>query len=142
MANYQKRKGRNYYAQVKSMDERGMTKKSSFESKYLNEGDNKGFPICWGFKKAGRGNGVIKLYARPYSKTKWHKAKQGKAMTHCNLFVTLTNSTTGMVQKTSGLFCKETGKLVISELGLVGSPEGRGVTASGKTAKGYFGKIG
>jgi hypothetical protein len=115
-------------------------KKSSFEFKMVEvDGSKDKMPLCWGFKKAGKGNGIIKLYARPYAKSKLTESGNGNVF--CNLFVTLTNSTTGQVTKTSGLFNMTTKKLVITELGLVGSTNGRGKSAGGKTLKGYFGKL-
>lgn len=110
-------------------------KKSGFEVKYLTDGKNKGLPICWGWRKTRLG--IQKLYARPYKKTKVWKGASGK--THVSLFVTLTSD--AGETRTTGFFCKETGKLSLKSMGLVGSTNGGGKTAGGKMSKGFFGKI-
>ena len=55
--------------------------------------------------------------------------------------VEVSNSTLGTSQTYWCVMQKESKKIVIKELGLVISPNGSGVTASGKRVTGYFGKI-
>lgn len=98
-------------------------KKSGYKVKFI---DGKPFISAW--KKAGRG-AILVAYARPYKNTKEKVSEQGK--TWFNLFVTITNSQTAVVTKTSGMFCKEDKRLYIKDLNLIGSTAGRG---------GYFGK--
>jgi len=115
-------------------------KKSSFGFKMMEvEGKKEKMPVCWGFKKAGKGNGIVKLYARPYEKSKISESDTGTKWV--NLFVTLTNPTLGTVTKTNGMFDLNQKRLIISDMGLIGTTNGRGTSASGKTLKGYFGKI-
>lgn len=99
-------------------------KKSGCTLRIMSDGS----PILSGWK-AGR-TGMLSLYARPYKGTKKIVSKSGKEW--LNLFVTITNRNTMQVQKTSGLFNKQNGKLYIKELNLIANPKApRG---------GYFGK--
>lgn len=111
-------------------------KKSGFGFKAV---DRKGLStfVCWGWKK--NRNGIIKIYAQPYSKTKKVKSKANNVF-H-NLMVKVTNTSTGQQNIVSGMFNETTRKLTIPELGWVGSPNGGGQTASGKLSKGTLTKI-
>lgn len=111
-------------------------KKSGYEFRMVkNDGEKDPLPICWGWRKTRFG--IQKMYAKPYKKTKIVTTQTGNQQ--INLFVILT-SDAGII-KTSGMFNMTTKKLSILELGLVGSPNGQGRTASGKLSKGFFGKI-
>ena len=85
-------------------------------------------PIISGWKS--QSNGMLQLYARPYSGTKITESKTGK--TWCNLFVTITNKLTMSVTKTSGLLDMDENKLYIKEFNLIANPK----APNG----GYFGK--
>lgn len=77
---------------------------------------------------------LVQMYARPYKGTKTVASSdpRSKGYHWTNLFVTLTNTKTGEIQKLGGLFCEETKRLYIKELNLVANPRApRG---------GYFGK--
>jgi hypothetical protein len=87
-----------------------------------------GAVILSGWKKSK--SGYVKMYARPYSKSKVRTSKTGKEW--MNVFVTLTNVSTMQVTKTSGLLDMSNHKLYISELNLVANPS----APNG----GYFGK--
>lgn len=81
--------------------------------------DKDGTVILSGWKASRQG--LLSVYARPYSGTKEHVgAQRGKH--YLNYFVTIVNKNTGHETKTSGLFCMETGKLHIPQLNWVMNP--------------------
>ena len=80
---------------------------------------------------ASREKGLIKVYARPYSKTKVTESKSGKRW--ANLFVTITFLKTGQIINTSSLLDIDGKRLYVKELGMIATKAGRG---------GYFGQGG
>lgn len=138
--NYNQRSNYNQRQNSNKMNNQQI-KKSSYSVKMMKiDSFKEPVPFCSGFKRAGKGNGIIELYARPSKKkSKILTGKQnGRKM--ILLFVTLTNSTLGTIQHTWGMFHFDTQRLIIDELNLIGSPKGQGVTGTGKKVKGYFGK--
>lgn len=90
-----------------------------------------------GWKKTR--NGLLSIYARPYKKTKVSISHKGHR--HHNLFVEITNTTTGQVQKHSGMFNETTKYLIIEKIGWLCTPNGSGVTRSGKRVTGTITRI-
>lgn len=115
---YRRSYGNNYgggYGLNYSGSKRPQKKHSGCKLKMMSDGA----PIisAWNYS---RGAGLLAVYARPYKGTKKSESKNGN--TYLNLFVTLTNKRTRQITKTSGLFCLETKKLVISDFSLVCNP--------------------
>lgn len=108
-------------------------KSSGFSVKIKEDGA----VICSGWKKTRQG--LVKLYARPSKGTHESKSeKSGKRW--LNLFVTITNTGTAQVLKTSGMYDVAAKKLHIKEFGWIGTLNGSGHTRSGKMAYGYLGR--
>lgn len=84
-------------------------------------------------------NGLMTASAFPVDQTE-HIGDKSKN-TFIRMAVEIKNADLGTRQTYWCLMQKESKKIVISELGLVISPNGNGVTSSGKRVTGYFGKI-
>jgi hypothetical protein len=67
-----------------------------------------------------RSRGMITAYARPYKGTKFVDSGRGKQW--ANYFVTITNTRTMQVTKTSGMFDVDTNRVYIKDLNMVMSP--------------------
>lgn len=84
-------------------------------------------------------NGLMTASAFPVDQTE-HIGDKGKN-TFIRMAVEVKNADLGTSQTYWCLMQKESQKITIKELGLVISPNGRGMTSSGKRVTGYFGKI-
>ena len=84
-------------------------------------------------------NGLMTASAFPVDQTE-HIGEKGKN-TFIRYAVEVKNADLGTSQTYWCLMQKESRKITIKELGLVISPNGNGVTSSGKRVTGYFGKI-
>ena len=84
-------------------------------------------------------NGLMTASAFPVDQTE-HIGDKSKN-TFIRYAVEVKNADLGTSQTYWCLMQKESQKITIKELGLVISPNGRGVTAGGKRVTGFFGKI-
>lgn len=83
-------------------------------------------------------SGLQTLSMNPLDGTE-HVGKE-KGKTHIVYIGKLINKSAGTITTVLGSYQKESGKLVLNDLGLVVSPNGHGKTKSGKVVKGYFGR--
>lgn len=89
-----------------------------------------GKPIVYGWNYSKQ-RGLISFIASPYKGTKDHTSKSGKVWQ--NWVVKITNKRTLQETLTSGLFDKQTRKLILKQQGMVANPNARN--------GGYFGKF-
>lgn len=74
--------------------------------------------LIWGWRLS-KGQ-MFSLYARPYKGTKIRESKSGKKW--ANLFVTITNKSTGVITNTSGLYDLNRERLYIKSLNQIANP--------------------
>lgn len=115
-------------------------KKSGVKYTLIRKGKYEGCPYpmvnAWRVTRLG---GLVTASGGPINGAVEHKAKtSGKH--YVPYLITIVNRATGGMQKYPCLYCVETKKIVIKELGWVISPNGSGVTRSGKSVTGYFGR--
>lgn len=121
-------------------NERPRYKRSGAKFTPIRKGKYEGCPYpfvnAWRVTKRG---GLVTASGGPINGAVEHKAKtSGKH--YVPYLITIVNRATGGMQKYTCLYCVETKKIVIKELGWVISPNGSGVTRSGKSVTGYFGR--
>lgn len=132
---------------------------SSYNSNYRNNNYQQNSSSAPQFKKSGAKYSTITKGKNMggTSISAWRKTKSGLIIAKCfpvsaevytsktgkeflRYAVDVSNSSMGTSKTYWCLYCLQTKKLVIKELGLVISPNGSGRTASGKSVTGYFGR--
>lgn len=116
---------------------RPVTKKSGAEYTRIKKGKNEGQMAVNAWRKTRFG--IQTASAMPVGGGQVHESQKGNEF--IRYAVEVANKTLGTSQTYWCLMNTKTQMIVIKELGLVISPNGRGVTGSGKRVTGYFGKF-
>lgn len=110
-------------------------KKSGAVYSRIKKGKNEGGYSVNAWRKTK--NGLVTAACFPVDGVE-HKSEQGKIA--LRYVVEIVNRDMGTTQTYWSLMSKDSRKIFIKELGLVISPNGNGMTASGRRVTGYFGK--
>lgn len=129
--------GNSNYQENNNYDAKESFKKSGTVYSRIKTGKMEGFMAVNAWRKTK--NGLMTASAFPVDQTE-HIGDKSKN-TFIRYAVEVKNADLGTLQTYWCLMQKESQKITIKELGLVISPNGRGVTAGGKRVTGYFGKI-
>ncbi|SEF62241.1 hypothetical protein SAMN05421847_0476 [Halpernia humi] len=142
-SNYQNRNrsrnqrfGGNNYEQNNSYNFVQNEKKSGAVYSRIKKGKNEGGTSVNAWRKTK--NGLMTANAFPVDGVE-HASQDGKIS--MRYVVEVVNRDMGTTQTYWCLMSKDTKKIFIKELGLVISPNGSGVTRSGKRVTGFFGKV-
>ena len=133
----QSRSGNNNYQENNNYDSKESFKKSGTVYTRIKSGKMEGMMAVNAWRKTK--NGLMTASAFPVDQTE-HIGEKSKN-TFIRYAVEVKNADLGTSQTYWCLMQKESQKITIKELGLVISPNGRGITAGGKRVTGYFGKI-
>ncbi len=126
--------------------QRPQYKKSGAIYSVIREGAFRGFPIvnAWRSTKMGLVTAKVTPYAGKDGKgikiVESVNEASGHVKEYQKMLCTITNASLGTQQTYHVLMNIQTGTIVIQELGLCITKNGSGVTRSGKSVKGYFGK--
>ena len=134
--NWNSNNGGNNYQRNNNQQNQTFKKSGAVYSR-IKDGKMEGMMAVNAWRKTK--NGLMTASAFPVDQTE-HIGEKSKN-TFIRYAVEVRNMDLGTSQTYWCLMQKESKKITIKELGLVISPNGNGVTASGKRVTGYFGKI-
>lgn len=133
----QSRSGNTNYQENNNYDSKESFKKSGTVYTRIKSGKMEGMMAVNAWRKTK--NGLMTASAFPVDQTE-HIGEKSKN-TFIRYAVEVKNADLGTSKTYWCLMQKESQKITIKELGLVISPNGRGITAGGKRVTGFFGKI-
>ncbi|MEQ8220324.1 MAG: hypothetical protein RH981_18965 [Arenibacter sp.] len=114
-------------------------KKSGAKYSLIKDGTYKGYTIINAWNKS-RGKGLITAKVAPYKGSKEYTAETSGA-TYITLIAEVNYRNTGVTKLVPCSMNKATKVIVLSEIGMVISPNGSGITSGGHKVTGYFGKF-
>lgn len=123
------------FGQSAGFDSRNSVKKSAATYSRIKSGKHEGLMAVNAWRKTK--NGLVTASCFPVDGIE-HQSKDGK--TSLRYVVEVVHRDMGTTQTYWTLMSKDSKKIFIKELGLVISPNGNGISSSGKRVTGYFGK--
>lgn len=128
---------RGYYPQNQENYRTPTFKKSGATYSKIGKGKFEGFTIvnAWNVSKR---RGLITCTVAPYGKSKEYTGEQN-GNTYLTMMAVVTFQSSGQKQLIPCSMNVKTKAISLSELGMVISPNGRGMTRTGKRVTGYFG---
>lgn len=114
-------------------------KRSGAKYSIIRNGKFEGGTIVNAWNKS-RGKGLITAKVAPYKDSKEYTAKSS-GKTYITMIAEVFYHNTGQKMLIPCSMNKNTKVIVLSDLGMVISPNGNGITSSGKKVTGYFGKF-
>lgn len=127
--------GQRSYAQNNDYDFRNSVKKSGATYSRIKTGKHEGLMAVNAWRKTR--NGLVTASAFPVDGVE-HTSKDGNIS--LRYVVEVVHRDMGTTQTYWCLMSKDSKKIFIKELGLVISPNGNGISSSGKRVTGFFGK--
>ena len=118
---------------------RPTSKKSGAKYSIIRNGRFEGGTIVNAWNKS-RGKGLITAKVAPYSDSKEYTAKSS-GKTYITMIAEITYHNSGHTRIIPCSMNKNTKVIALSDIGMVISPNGAGMTSSGKKVTGYFGKF-
>ena len=128
--------GNRNYSQNNDYNFKNQVKKSGAVYSRIKKGKNEGGIAVNAWRKTK--NGLVTASGYPVDGVE-HSSKDGKIS--LRYVVEVVNRDMGTTQTYWCMMAKDSKKIFIQELGLVISPNGNGITSSGKRVTGYFGKV-
>lgn len=113
-------------------------KKSGAKYSKISQGKYKGSTIVNAWNKS-RSRGLITAVVAPYKGSKKYTTDKGKE--YQTMIAKILYSNSGVEKIIPCSMNVQTKVIVLSEIGMVITPNGSGQTKSGKNVKGYFGKF-